>query len=179
LASKLPRTELVRSTPDLSGTRQFCFQTSVNSSLLVTSCPSSVVDLYSMSLIPGCTLVMRRGPSNGKMLLGLPSRVASARCLCLAGLLLLAHVTIPLTPAMRRMMSMNTMRGMHPKSATITMPYGTPRRPSKKPSTTTAKLLCMKAASSPRTLSFGLFSTLIGTAPFTFTRRLTWCPLRK
>jgi hypothetical protein len=130
-------------------------------------------------LFPGCTLIARRGPSNSKMLPGPPSGVPQARCMCLVGLLLLSHVTTPLTPTMRRRMSVSSMRGMHPKSATITMTSGTPSRPSKAPSTTTMKLLCMKAANSLQTLGFGLFSTPIGTALFTFTRRLPWCPLRK
>jgi hypothetical protein len=130
-------------------------------------------------LFPECTLVVRRGPSNDKMLSSPPSGVAQARRLCLVGLLLLTHVTTPITPVTRRRMSVSSMRGMHPKSAMIIMPSGTPRRPSMAPSTTTTKLLRMKAVSSPRTLSFGLFSTPFGTAPFTFTRRLLWCPLRK
>jgi hypothetical protein len=101
-------------------------------------------------LFPGYSIVVRRGPSNDKMLSSPPSGVAQARCLCLVGHLLLAHITTRLTPAMRTRMSVSSMRGMNPKSATISMPSGTPRRPSKAPSTTTTKLLCMKTASSPR-----------------------------
>jgi hypothetical protein len=105
---KLPRTELVPSTPDLSGyfqtrlvrhvpdlsgTQQFCFQNPLNSSILVPSCPSLVVNLYSISLISGWTLITRKEPRIGKILPGPPSGVAQARLMWLMGLHLLAHVT--------------------------------------------------------------------------------------
>jgi hypothetical protein len=108
LASKLPRTELVRSTPDLSGAlltglvqpvldlsgiQQFCFQKLITSSLLVTSCPCYVVDLSFMPPIPGWILITRKGPSIGKMWLGPPSGVTSARRLRVMDLLI--HVTPP------------------------------------------------------------------------------------
>jgi hypothetical protein len=138
-----------------------------------------VLNLISMSLISGWTHVVRKEPRIDKMWPGPASRVVQARRLCLVGLLLLNHVTTPLTPMMRSMMSVSSIRGMLPRSVVITMPFGTPRGQSKTLSTPTVKLLCRKAASSPWILGFGLFSILIGTTLSTFTRKLQWCQPRR
>jgi hypothetical protein len=183
LASKLPRTELVRSTPNmssafqtglvwsvpnLSGTQQFCFQTLVN---FFTSCPFHVLNLYSISLVLGWTLVVRKGPRAGKMWPGPPSGVAQARRLCLVGLLLLAHVTTPLGLVMRGKMTVRCLRGMHLLSGPTTWPSNTPRMQSRVQSMGIVKPLCMKAANSPVILAFGHVSTSTGTVLSISTRR--------
>jgi hypothetical protein len=120
------RTCLVHSTPDLSGTQQFCFQTLVNFFTSCQSCPSHVVNLYSISLISGWTLVVRKGQSTDKMRQRPPSGVAPARRLWLVGLLL-ADVTTLLTSAMRMRMTVRCLRGIHLLSGLPTWPSSTPR----------------------------------------------------
>jgi hypothetical protein len=66
-------TGLVQSVPDLSGIQQFCFQNLITSSLLVTSCPFFVSNLYFISLISGWILIRRSGSRTSKMWLGPPS----------------------------------------------------------------------------------------------------------
>jgi hypothetical protein len=167
-------TGLVRQIPNLSGTQQFSFQTLVN---LFTSCqssPSHMVNLYSISLISGWTLIVRKGPRIGKMRPGPPSGVTPARCMCLVGLLLLAHVTTPLTPAMMGWMTVRCLRGMHILSGPATWPSDIPRRQSRVQSMRIMKPLCMNGANSHVILIFGLSFTLTGTVLSISTRRGQW-----
>jgi hypothetical protein len=61
-----------------------------------------VVNLYSIPLILGWTLIVRKEPRTGKLLSGPPNRVAQARRMWLMGLHLLTHVTILLILAKKK-----------------------------------------------------------------------------
>jgi hypothetical protein len=160
----------VHSRLDLSGTWQFCFQTLVNLLTSCRSCPSQVINHYPISLISGWTLIARKGPSTGKMWSGPPSRVTSAMHLWFVGLLLI-QVTILLTPVMRMRKTVRCLSGMNLLNGPPTWPSNIPRRQSRAQSMTIVKPLCVKVASNPVILGFGLFSTLIGTILYISIRR--------
>jgi hypothetical protein len=96
------QTGLVWPVPDLSGTQQSYFQNQLTSSILIPSCPFLVVNLYSISLISGWTLITRKEPRTDKISSGPPSGVAQARCMWLMGLLLLIHITTLLILAKKK-----------------------------------------------------------------------------
>jgi hypothetical protein len=119
----------------------------------------------SIPLISGWILIKRKGPSTSKRRSGPPSGVTPARRLQVVDLLLLLliHITTPLTPVMKMRKTVRCLRGMHLLSGPPTWPSDIPRRQSRAQSMTIMKPLCMEVASSPVICVFCLSSTLTGT----------------
>jgi hypothetical protein len=155
-------TGLVQSVPDLFGIQQFCFQNLITSSLLVTTCPFFVSNLYFISLISGWILIRRSEPRTSKMWLGPPSGVAPTRRLWLVGLLL-AFVTIPHTPTMKMKKSMSCTRSTLLLSAPTACLKSIPRGLRKEQSIGCVVSPCMSVFNRVPTQGFGLTSTRIGT----------------
>jgi hypothetical protein len=124
--------------------------------------------------ISGWTLVMRREPSTGKMLLGPPSGVAQASLLWLILLHLLARVTTCLTLARKKMMTVSSSRSTLPLSAPTAYLKSIQRRPSKKQSINYVVIPCMIATNRVPTRGFGLTFTWIGTPLSIDMQRKPW-----